>query len=212
MLSKTGVNRKDNNFAVSLSSPCNSKPELATLITPEHSWIGLLKNTTTDCAVGKFGDQCLEFKHNAGATCGGIGKSAFLKALVPNGLSESPNLARIQSKSTADTVTWASSWDTEKLQVGEGFWLGERGTLRLKAQLNSGVLVTEWQPSGLKTAMKMFVGKEFSHREYTEIDQSEEEVVKPIFVVVMSNRAMEGKKHRAALVIVRGRGKEEAKN
>ena len=52
--------------------------------------------------------------------------------------------------------------------------------------------------------MKMFVGTDFSHGEYTEIDQSEEEeVAKPISVFVMST--VQGKGRST------GRGKEEAK-
>jgi hypothetical protein len=208
MLSKTGVDRKDNNaFTVFLSSACTPKPELATLVATEHSWIGLLKDTTTDCAMTAFGDQCLEFKHNGGATCGGVGKSAFLTALVPNGLSESPLKAKIGSTDSPDSATWAWSWDLEKLQVGEGFWLGERGTLRVKGRLASGVLITEWQPSRLKSAVKMFVGKEYPHREYAEIDQSGEGGVKPIPMVVISDRARVGRKGGSAFVRVVGRGK-----
>jgi hypothetical protein len=106
MLSKTGVDQKDSNtFSVFLSSVCTPKPELATLVATEHSWIGLLKDTTTDCAMAAFGDQCLEFKHNGGATCGGVGKSAFLTALVPNGLSESPLKAKIGPTDAPDSAT-----------------------------------------------------------------------------------------------------------
>jgi len=212
MLSKTGLDRKDNYaFTVFLSSACTPKPELATLVATEHSWIGLLKDTTTDCAMAAFGDQCLEFKHNGGATCGGVGKSAFLTALVPNGFSESPLKAKIGSTDTPDSATWACSWDLEKLQVGEAFWLGERGTLRVKGRLASGVLITEWQPSRLKSAVKMFVGKEYPHREYAEIDQSGEGGVKPVPVVVVSDRARGERKGGSALVHVIGRGKRVVK-
>jgi hypothetical protein len=208
MLSKTGVDQKDSNtFSVFLSSVCTPKPELATLVATEHSWIGLLKDTTTDCAMAAFGDQCLEFKHNGGATCGGVGKSAFLTALVPNGLSESPLKAKIGPTDAPDSATWAWSWDLEKLQVGECFWLGERGTLRVKGRLASGVLITEWQPSRLKSAVKMFVGKEYPHREYAEIDQSGEGGVKPVPVVVVSDRARGERKGGSALVHVIWRGK-----
>ncbi|KAH8749025.1 hypothetical protein F5882DRAFT_421664 [Hyaloscypha sp. PMI_1271] len=212
MLSKTGVDQKaSNTLSVFLSSVCTPKPELATLVAAEHSWIGLLKDTTIDCAMAAFGDQCLEFKHNGGATCGGVGKSAFLTALVPNGLSESPLKARIGSPDAPDSATWAWSWDLEKLQVGEGFWLGERGTLRVKGRLASGVLITEWQPSRLKSAVKMFVGKEYPHREYAEIDQSGEGGVKPVPVVVVSDRARGERKGGSALVHVIGRGKRVVK-
>lgn len=212
MLSKTGIDHKDNNaLTVFLSSACTPKPELATLVATEHSWIGFLKDTTTDCAMAAFGDQCLEFRHAGGATCGGVGKSAFLTALVPNGLSESPLKAKIGSTDDPDSVTWAWSWDLEKLQVGEGFWLGERGTLRVKGRLASGVLITEWQPSRLKSAVKMFVGKEYPHREYAEIDQSGEGGVKPVPVVVVSDRARGGRKGGSAFVRVAGWGKGVAK-
>ena len=212
MLSKTGVDQKaSNTLSVFLSSVCTPKPELATLVAAEHSWIGLLKDTTTDCAMAAFGDQCLEFKHNGGATCGGVGKSAFLTALVPNGLSESPLKTKFGSTKAPDSATWAWSWDLEKLQVGEGFWLGERGTLRVKGRLASGVLITEWQPSRLKSAVKMFVGKEYPHREYAEIDQSGEGGVKPVPVVVVSDRARGERKGGSALVHVIGRGKRVVK-
>ncbi|KAE9365058.1 hypothetical protein N431DRAFT_549386 [Stipitochalara longipes BDJ] len=198
-----------NNFAVLLSSECTLKLEIAKLVATEHSWIGLLKDTTTDCAMAAFGDQCLEFKHHGGAACGGIGMPALLTAIVPNELSESPLITKYQS--SADSATWASRWEIEKLQVGEAFWLGERGTLRLKALLNGSVLITEWQPSGLKTAVKIFVGKEYPHREYTEIDQSGEEGPKPISVVVISERARASRKSGSAIVLVRGPEKNDAR-
>lgn len=170
MLSKTGLGRKES-LSVFLSSACTPKPELATLVSREHSWIGLLKDTTTECAMAAFGDQCLVFKHSAGAKCGGDGNSAFLTAIVPNRHVES-----------------LRSWEVEKLQVGEGFWLGERGVLRLKSHAVDGILVMVWRPSGLRTALKVFRGKEYPHREYTEVDLSGEEGVRPIPVVVESDR------------------------
>jgi hypothetical protein len=202
MLSKTGMDRKDN-FTVFLSSACTPKPELATLVSTEHSWIGLLKDTTTDCAMAAFGDQCLEFKHNVGATCGGIGRSAFLTAIAPNGLAEPLPMTKASRLDVPGSTSWVWNWDVEKLQVGESFWLGERGILRLKSHLTDGVLVTEWRPSGLKTAMKMFVGKEYPHREYTEIDQSGEESVRPIPVIVVSDRARGMGKDGTAFILAR---------
>jgi hypothetical protein len=191
MLSKTGVDRKEN-FSVFLSSECTPKPELATLVSTEHTWIGLLKDTTTDCAMAAFGDHCFEFKY-AGATCGGNGRSVFLTAIVPNGLAEPLPLTKTRrldpTRVGVEFGSWAWDWNVEKLRVGEGIWLGERGMLRLRSHLKDGVLATEWRPSGLKTAMKMLVGKEYPHREYTEVDQSGEESVRPIPVVVISDRA-----------------------
>jgi hypothetical protein len=65
MLSKTDVDRQDN-LRIFLSSICTPKPELATMISKEHSWIRMLKDTATECAMVAFGDSCLEFKHRNG--------------------------------------------------------------------------------------------------------------------------------------------------
>lgn len=202
MLSKTGVDRKKN-FSVFLSSTCTPKPEIATLVATEHSWIGLLKDTTTDCAMAAFGDQCLEFKHNAAATCGGSGRSAFLTAIVPNGLAESLPITKFRPVGTPESASWVWHWSVENLRAGEGFWLAERGTLRLRAHLEDGGLVMEWSSWVLKSSMNIFAGKEYPHREYTEVDQSGEESVRPIPVLVISDRAREVGKDKTAFIVGR---------
>jgi hypothetical protein len=53
----------------------------------------------------------------------------------------------------------------------------------------------------------MFVGKEYPHREYAEIDQSGEGAVQPVPVVVVSDRARGERKGGSALVHVIWRGK-----
>lgn len=211
MLSKTGVSQKGDNFSVFLSSPCTPKPELATLVSAEHSWTGLLKDTTTECAMAAFGDQCLEFNHTVGARCGGIGKSALLTALVPNRLAECPLLVMEATEGISESGERVETWSFENLEVGECFWLGDIGILRFKGKLTTGILVMEWQSPGLRTAMKMLVGKEYPHREYTEVDQSGDESLKPIPVIVVSKSASGGRKQSRSFVILRGPGKEDAK-
>jgi hypothetical protein len=188
MLSKTGVDRKKN-FSVFLSSTCTPKPEIATLVATEHSWIGLLKDTTTDCAMAAFGDQCLEFKHKETARCGGSGRSAFLTAIVPNELAESLPITKFRPVGNPESASWVWHWSVENLREGQGFWLAERGTLRLRGHLEDGGLVVEWGSWALKSSMKFFAGKEYPHREYTEVDQSGEESVRPIPVLIISDRA-----------------------
>ena len=83
MLSKTGVDRQ-NNLRVFLSSICTPKPELATMVLKEYSWIALLKDTTTECAMAAFGDACLEFKYPDGVSCGTAGQSALRSAMIPH--------------------------------------------------------------------------------------------------------------------------------
>jgi hypothetical protein len=67
-LDKTGVNPKED-LQVFLSSKCTPKLELATITPKDHTWIGLLRDTTTDCTMAAFGDSCLGFKHKGGITC-----------------------------------------------------------------------------------------------------------------------------------------------
>jgi hypothetical protein len=59
--------------------------------------------------------------------------------------------------------------------------------------------------------VKLFVGKEYPHREYAEIDQSGEGGVEPIPVVVISDRTRVGRKGGSAFVRVVGWGKGVAK-
>jgi hypothetical protein len=114
MLSKTGVDRKEN-LSVFLSLECEPKLELAMLVLTEHTWVGLLRDTATDCAMAAFGDQCFEFQY-AGATCGGNGRSVFLTASVPNGLAESlpltkPGRLDPTTKVGVNFDSWA--WDND---------------------------------------------------------------------------------------------------
>ena len=191
MLSKTGVDAKEN-LRVFLSSTCTPKPELATMIPKEHSWIGLLKDTITECAMVAFGDSCLEFKHEEGVSCGGIGRSALRSAMIPNSsiLPSLPQVKLREMKST-ESQRWTLGLDVSSLEIGKVFSFGERGNLCLKGHLGDGALLMEWRASSLKTALKVIVGREQVHREYTEIDHSEEgpvSQVRPIPIFVLSDR------------------------
>lgn len=191
ILSNTGVDAEDN-LRVFLSSTCTTKPELATMIPKEHSWIGLLKDTITECAMAAFGDSCLEFKHEEGISCGGIGRSALRSAMIPNS-SILPSLRQVKLREMKSTESqrWTLGLDVSSLEIGKVFWFGERGNLCLKGHLCDGALLVEWRASSLKTALKVIMGREQVHREYTEIDHSEKgsvSQVRPIPIFVVSDR------------------------
>jgi hypothetical protein len=75
------------------------------------------------------------------------------------------------------------------LEPGKVFHLGERGKLRLKANLHGNTLVVGWS-SGMRMAFKSKLGREpVVHREHTEIDHSEEgRVAQPVPIIVVSDR------------------------
>ncbi|KAH6713884.1 hypothetical protein BKA61DRAFT_606729 [Leptodontidium sp. MPI-SDFR-AT-0119] len=190
MLSRTGVDR-GNNLQVFLSSTCTPKPELATMVWREHNWIGLLKDTTTECAMVAFGDTCLEFKYHGGVCCGKAGDSAFRSAIIPH----SSMLASLQQlRLQEETSDSSQSWMQKKrgvstLQVGKCFSLGERGNLRLRENLGGGMMVMEWSSLSVKMKLKSRLGGELVHREHTEIDHSEEgSTSQPIPVFVIAGR------------------------
>lgn len=184
-LSKTGVDRKGH-LLVFLTSKCTPKPELATLVPKEHSWIGLLRDTTTDCTMAAFGDSCLEFKHKIGVSCGGTGRSVLRTALVPN--SESPlQVVRKSESSTRGSEIWAERWDVSSLRVGSSIWLGERGTLSLVSHLTDDTLLMEWRSSPVMNAVKFLISREQPHREFSEIDHSGQQLTRPIPVFVISH-------------------------
>ncbi|KFY16390.1 hypothetical protein V492_01375 [Pseudogymnoascus sp. VKM F-4246] len=149
MLSKTGVDRSGN-LCVFLSSPCAAMPELATMLPKEHSWIGMLKDTTTECTLAAFGDTCLEFKHHKGISCGGAGNSTLRSSLILR-----------------------SSDDRMFSCIGSAIDLGERGELFFKSNLG-GVLVMEWSYPFIKMAIRSKFNKELVYRELTGIDHSTE--------------------------------------
>jgi hypothetical protein len=185
VLGKTGVDRKEN-LCVFLSSSCTLKPELVTLVSKEHSWIGLLRDTTTDCTMAAFGDHCLELKHEKGVSYGGIGRSVLRTALVPN-MMGTP-LGTKTKPSTLNATRWTEKWDVSSLRVGKQIWLGDRGTLTLIAHLPDDTLMLEWRSSPVTTAVKYLMRKEQPHREFSEIDQSGRQRTRPIPVFVMSRQ------------------------
>ncbi|KAE8449040.1 hypothetical protein EG329_008628 [Mollisiaceae sp. DMI_Dod_QoI] len=117
-LSKTGVDRQDN-LRVFLSSKCTPKPELATMVSKEHSWIGLLKDTTIECAMVAFGDECLGFNSHMGVSCGKAGCSVLRSAMV---IHSSIYTTVRQTKLPEDSVTAGQAekqgWDISKLPLG----------------------------------------------------------------------------------------------
>jgi hypothetical protein len=189
MLSKTGVDR-ENNLRVFLSSKCTPKPELATMVSKEHNWIWLLKDTTTECAMAAFGDACLEFKHHDGVLCGRTGRSAFRSAIIPHSSTFLPlRQLKVSEPSMNTSQSSMQELDMSTLEPGKIFSLGERGKLRLKANLHGGTLVVGWS-SHMAMAFKSKFGLEpVVHREYTEIDHSEESwVAQPVPIIVISDR------------------------
>lgn len=74
MLGKAGIDVQGN-LSVFLSTASTPKLELAKMLSKEHTWIGLLKDTVTECALVAFADSCLEFKYRGGVLCGGAGHS-----------------------------------------------------------------------------------------------------------------------------------------
>jgi hypothetical protein len=188
MLSKTGVDRQDN-LRVFLSSTCTPKPELATMVSKEHSWIGLLKDTTTECTVAAFGDACLEFKYHDGVSCGIAGYSALRSAMIPHSsMFASLRQMKLSEESTRSCQNLMEGWDFSALETGKIFSLGERGKLRLKANLGGGALVMGWSSHSMKMGFKSRFSREPVHREYTEIDHSEEGMAQPVPIIVVSDR------------------------
>lgn len=116
ILRKTGMGRKENLLAFT-SSKCTPKPELATLLVKEHSWIRILKDTATECCIVALGDTCLEFKHSLGVSCGSSGRSVLGTQLVLNQRG-APLLAVLKSAKTHQTILWSKYWDTTSMKIG----------------------------------------------------------------------------------------------
>ncbi|KAH7346455.1 hypothetical protein BKA65DRAFT_502468, partial [Rhexocercosporidium sp. MPI-PUGE-AT-0058] len=192
MLSKTGVNR-ENDMQVFLSSTCTPKPELATMISKEHSWIGLLKDTTAECAMVAYGDTCLEFKYQGGVCCGRAGHSAFRSAIIPHSsMLESLRQLRLQEDTSDSSESLVQKKGSSTVEVGKSFSLGERGNLRLKANLGGGMMVMGWSSPSVTMKFRSKWSGEMVHREHTEIDHSEEGSSSlPFPVVVVSDRKIE---------------------
>ena len=189
MLSKTGVDR-DDNLQVFLSSTCTPKPELATMDSKEHTWVGLLRDTTTECSMVAFGDTCLDFEYVNGVCCGGGGQSALKSAIVlHSSMLASLQQLNLQERTPNGSSSTMQSKETTALEVGKSLSLGERGSLRLKANMSGGLMVTGWSPQSMKMTWKSKLGRELVHREYTEVDHSEEgKKVKALPVIVVSDK------------------------
>jgi hypothetical protein len=143
-LGKTGVNHKGE-LDVFLSSAATPKPELATLIPKEHSWIGLLKDSVDSCCMVAFGDDCLEFDHPKGVSCERKGRSVFRTALVINQLNKPKGLRKKRAYQTEKTTQqWDTRWSVSAIEMGSDIWLGEQGTLRL-LHLRDATLLMDWR-------------------------------------------------------------------
>lgn len=192
MLSKTGVDKQDN-LRVFLCSTCTPKPELATMVSKEHSWIRLLKDTTTECAMAAFGDSCLEFKYNDCVSCGRLGHTALRSAIIlHSSMVASLRQMKVSDETTDSGQDWTKKHNISTVDIGKTFSLGERGNLRLKSRLGGGVLLMGWSPQSVKLAFKIRLGRELAHREYTEIDHSMEGMMTysvPIIVVSKKSRS-----------------------
>ena len=160
------------------------------MISKEHTWIGLLKNTTTECAMVAFGDSCLEFNYNNGVSCGKTGHSALLSAIIPHSSMFTPlcqgNLHEQNRNTYQNSI---QGLEMSSLATGKTFSLGMRGELCLKSNLGVSTLVMRWSPYSVKMAIKSKFGGEPVHREYTEIDHSEEgRTVQPVRIIIISDR------------------------
>jgi hypothetical protein len=185
-LEQTGINH-NRELDVFLSSEATARPELATLKPKEHNWIGLLKDTVDSCCMAAFGEDCLEFEHEIGVTCGGRGHPALRTALSINRLNIPNGLVKKHAYRHEASERWASRWSVSAMGIGSDIWLGEHGTLRLLSHLPEATLLMEWRASPVSTALKNLVGKEKPHREYTEIDEGARRRIRPVPVFVIAS-------------------------
>lgn len=189
-LKETGVNHGDD-LLVFLSSAATPKPELASLTLREHSWIGLLRDSPDTCTMAMFGDNCLEFKHEKGSSCGTPGRSSLRTNLTLNKLQPPPFLqikTLSSGNATGEEAYWGSWWlGTEKC-VGHRMWLGKHGTLSLLEKLADETLLVDWRASPVTLGFKKLMRKASPpHREFLEIDRSPvEERVRPLPVFVLA--------------------------
>jgi tetratricopeptide (TPR) repeat protein len=185
-LEQTGINH-NKELDVFLSSEVAARPELATLKAKEHSWIGLLKDSVDSCSMAVFGDDCLEFNHETGISCGGAGRSVLRTALVINQLNRPTGLARKCAYRHEASERWASRWSVSAMEVGSDIWLGEHGTLRLLSHLPEATLLMEWRASHVSTVFKNLIGKEKPHREFIEIDHIATRPIRPIPLFIITH-------------------------
>ncbi|CZR58627.1 uncharacterized protein PAC_08519 [Phialocephala subalpina] len=202
MLSKTGVDREDN-LRVFLSSAYTPKPELATMVPKEHSWIGFLRDTMTECAMVAFGDACLGFDCDSGITCGYSkpGCSALRSAIIPHSSTVAPLRQEKPGESSENIQPKNQSWNVSSIEIGKDFSLGERGRLRLKSNLNGRALLVGWSSQSMKMIFKGKLSRELVHREYTEINHNvEEEVAPPVPIFVISDKTREGTEFKPTML------------
>ena len=186
-LEKTGINHKGQ-LSTFLSSQVTARPELIAIEPKEHSWIGLLKDNESSCCMAIIGDECLEFQHELGTTCGRSRRSCLRTSLVINRLKKPHGIRerRYYSHEVREDG-WTSRWSARAMEIGSDIWLGRHGTLRLLSHLPDGTLLMDWRASLIATAMKSFFDKGKPHREFSENIRKEARRTRPIPIFVISN-------------------------
>ena len=185
-LEKTGINHKGQMTAF-LSSQVTARPELIAMEPREHSWIGILKDSESSCCMAVIGDDCLEFKHELGSTCGQSGRSVLRTALVINCRNKPRGLCKKYAYSHEAADGWSSRWSVRTMAIKSDVWLGKHGTLRLLSHLPEATLLMDWRASQITTAVKNLIDKERPHREYAENVRKEARHTRPVPLFVMSN-------------------------
>ena len=185
-LEKTGINHQGQMTAF-LSSQVTARPELIAMEPREHSWIGILKDSESSCCMAVIGDDCLEFKHELGSTCGQSGRSVLRTALVINCRNKPRGLCKKYAYSHEAADGWSSRWSVRTMAIKSDVWLGKHGTLRLLSHLPEGTLLMDWRASPITTAVKNLIDKERPHREYSENVRKEARHTRPVPLFVMSN-------------------------
>lgn len=190
-LKETGVNH-EGNLLVFLSSLATPKPELAILSIKDHGWVGLLRDSPDSCAMAMFGDNCLEFKHQNGSSCGTPGRSSLRTNLVlnkpPPFLRKEALLPSCDKYPDEDDEIWGSWWNPTDRCLGQSMWLGKQGNLSVIEKSTDGTLLVDWRASPVTLGFMNLMRKaEAPHREYLEVDRSPvEERVRPLPVFVLS--------------------------
>ena len=185
-LEKTGINHKGQ-LSIFLCSEVTARPEMITMEPKEHSWIGLLKDSEISCCMAAIGDECLEFRHRSGSTCGRPGRSCLRTALIINPTSK-PYGIREKGLIHEATDGWTSRWSVRDMDSSSDIWLGSHGTLRLLRHLPDSTLLMDWRASLITTAVKTFFDKEKPHHwEYVVNIRKDARRTRPIPLFVMSN-------------------------
>ena len=184
-LEKTGINHTGQ-LSAFLSTEATARPELVSIELKEHSWIGLLKDSEDTCCIAAIGDECLEFKHEPGSTCGRSGPSVLRTALVINRQNKSGGVHKKYAYRHEATDGWTSRWSVSNMKVDSKVALGSHGTLRLRSHLHNGTLLMDWRASSVIIMLMSRTDTERPHWEYLENIQKRARGIRPVPVFVMS--------------------------